>query len=201
MTPGRSVLRALKDHTRDLHRDAERHVRILDADATVDDYARYLVAMHGFHAPAEDIFARDPALAALGFTASERRKTPLLIADLAAITALRPDTLCASATRQCARLPTSTSWGERLGMAYVVEGSTLGGKFILAHLPPALAALRGTATAFLDGYGAATAARWRGFVAIVDHAVRDAASEDAIVRGARATFASLIAWLARRAAS
>ncbi|HET9623835.1 MAG TPA: biliverdin-producing heme oxygenase [Kofleriaceae bacterium] len=200
MTPGRLVLRALKEGTRALHHDAERYVRILDADATLADYARYLAAMRGFHAPLEDIFAHDPALAAAGFAASERRKTAFLTADLKTIASLlaNPAHLpCASATLCCPDLPASTSFARRLGIAYVIEGSTLGGKFILAHLPPAIAAVRGRATRFLEGYGAATAARWRSFCALVEHAVRDPVCEAEVIAAACDTFARLIAWLAR----
>jgi heme oxygenase len=83
----------------------------------------------------------------------------------------------------------------------VIEGSTLGGRFILSRLPPAIAAVRGTATAFLEGYGAATGAKWRGFTQLAEHAIAGpgappGAEADAIA-GARDTFTHLIDWLAR----
>jgi heme oxygenase len=148
MPPGRSLLRALKDGTAALHHRAEAYVRILDRDATVEDYARHLRAMHGFHAPIEAAPARCAALEAAGCAAALRRKTPLLAHDLPRVDP------CGSAPPCCSALPASDSVARRFGIAYVIEGSTLGGKYILAHLPPALAPLRGTATAFLEGYGA-----------------------------------------------
>jgi heme oxygenase len=82
----------------------------------------------------------------------------------------------------------------------VLEGSTLGGRYILAKLPPALAPLRGRATAFLEGYGAETGARWRAFGEIALRAIGSAAdvdaAEDEAVAGACETFARLIDWLA-----
>ncbi len=81
-----------------------------------------------------------------------------------------------------------------LGVAYVLEGSTLGGRFVLAKLPPALAALRGRATAFLDGYGDQTGARWQAFGQLVE--AHGAADPDACVAGARDCFAALVTWLA-----
>lgn len=191
MVPGRQPLRALKDHTQDLHLAAERYVHILSADATVDDYARYLTAMRGFHAPIEDLFARDAALEAAGFAAASRRKRPLLDRDLSVLSP------CAAATASCSALPTAQTLAGRLGIAYVVEGSTLGGKFILARLPPALAALRGTATAFLEGYGPETGERWRGFGAIVEREIDTTAAEAEAIAGARDTFSRLIDWLGR----
>lgn len=122
-------------------------MRILDHDATVDDYAHYLTAMLGFHAPVEELRAADPALEAAGFAARTRRKSHLLAHDL------RHVAPSGSATPRCSALPVSGSTPHRLGVADVIEGSTLGGKFILAHLAPRQASLRGTATAFLAWLG------------------------------------------------
>ena len=191
MVSGRPLLRALKDSTSGLHRRAEQHVRILDRDATVGDYARYLRAMHGFHAPIERALAGDPVLEAAGFAAAQRRKTPLLAHDLQQVDA------CGSAPPCCGALPASDSVAHRIGIAYVIEGSTLGGKYILAHLPPALAPLRGTATAFLEGYGPETGARWRRFGDLAGELVASPAHEADAVAAARDTFERLIAWLAR----
>lgn len=184
------ALRALKDGTRDLHARAELHVRILDEDAGIADYARYLIAMRDFHAAIETRFAADRALAAAGYDCESRRKSQLITQDLRK---LEMDAPCAHATPE---LPRHGSVARELGVAYVLEGATLGGKYILTHLPPQLAALRGQATAFLDGYGALTGARWREFCSIVERVVTDDLQADAIA-AARDTFACLIAWLAR----
>jgi heme oxygenase len=189
MVPGGQPLRALKERTQDLHQEAETYVRILDADAGLPDYARYLAAMHGFHAPLEAALAADPALAEAGFDAPARRKRQLLERDLASLGAALP--------APCAALPQVGSLARRLGVAYVLEGSTLGGKFILARLPAGLAPLRGIATSFLDGYGAATGARWREFGAIIERFVTSETVEAEAVAGARDTFGRLIDWLAR----
>jgi hypothetical protein len=77
------------------------------------------------------------------------------------------------------------------------RGLYLGGKFILAHLPPSLVGLRGTATAFLEGYGPETAARWRSSGRIVERVITSADAENQAVTAARDTFARLIRWLAR----
>jgi heme oxygenase len=84
-----------------------------------------------------------------------------------------------------------------LGVAYVIEGSTLGGKFILARLPPALAPLRGTATGFLEGYGAATGERWRSFGGVVERAITTPEEVADAVAGARDAFGRMIDWLAQ----
>lgn len=188
---GRVTLRRLKDETAELHEEAERYVRILDAGATVEDYARYLVAMLGYHRPIEASLARCAPLIAAGFDPAVRQRAELLLQDVRSL-GLDPD-----AVARCTRLPASTTLGRAIGIAYVLEGSTLGGRYILAKLPPAIAALRGTSTAFLDGYGSATGERWRGFGAIVERAVDNDVAAAEAVAGARDTFATMTSWLAQ----
>ena len=190
MSLGRPLLRRLKSETAALHELAEEHVRILDQDAAPEDYHRYLVAMHGYHAPLEERFAAHAGLAAAGFEAPLRKKRHLIERDLAGLGDLR------TAWPACPRLPDIGPLARAVGTAYVIEGSTLGGRFILAKLPPALAPLRGRATAFLEGYGAATGDRWRAFGELVGRAVGSPAEEDAAVDAACETFARLIDWLA-----
>jgi heme oxygenase len=67
--------------------------------------------------------------------------------------------------------PQPASRAEALGMLYVLEGSTLGGRFILRALTE-----RGIADsdlAFLDPYGDRTGARWRSFLAVLGREVGD----------------------------
>jgi heme oxygenase (biliverdin-IX-beta and delta-forming) len=180
------VLKRLKEATSALHVEAERYVRILDPDANRSDYVRYLRAMHSYHAPIERMFAASDALQAAGFAADVRcRKAAWMRADLANL-----GEACAA---DCTDVPRHQSLSSMIGIAYVLEGSTLGGRFILAKLPPAIAALRGTATRYLEGYGAETGARWRAFAELVERNRVDVASAEA---AACETFAKLIQWLA-----
>lgn len=183
---GRTSLVRLRAATSDLHVEAEHYVRILDADATVGDYRRYLRAFHGYHAPIEDALV---PLDAIGFESASRRRAHLAALDLAAL-----DAAPAAPCDRVARAPTIAGL---IGIAYVIEGSTLGGRFVLAKLPPPLAALRGRATRFLAGHGDATGARWRAFGKIVEDTLGTTAALDEAIAGARETFATLVAWLAR----
>lgn len=190
---GPQSLRRLKDETSDLHLRAEQYVRILDPDATVVDYARYLRAMWGYHTPLEETFVVTPALTAIGFVPELRRRAHLLAQDLIALDDPGP-------WSRCTVLPSAPSLPHLLGVAYVLEGSTLGGRYILAKLPPSLAPLRGRATAFLTGYGADTGPRWRAFVAIAERFLDTPGACDAAVVAARDTFSRLIDWLAQHEA-
>lgn len=180
-------MRTLKDATADLHVEAERYVRILDRDASRCDYARYLRAMHGYHAPLERMFLASDVLHEAGFDADVRcRKADWMRADLAAL-----DESCDA---ECTDVPRPSSLSSAIGVAYVIEGSTLGGRFILAKLPPAIAVLRGLATRYLEGYGSETGARWRAFADLAERSHVDVAVAEA---AACETFAKLIEWLAR----
>lgn len=192
MIAAREPLRRLKDGTAELHQQAELHVRILDADATLTDYRHYLAAMLGYHAPLEAVLQAHDGLGAAGFDAPRRRRAPMLAADLLA---LGDDP---RGVPQCTSLPPVTSLARALGVAYVLEGSTLGGRYILAKLPPPLHRLRGHATAFLVGHGPETGSRWRAFTTIVTRELTTRALEDEAVVGARETFVRLIDWLAPR---
>lgn len=192
--PAGSALQELRAETAELHALAERHVRILDADATDAMYARYLARMYGFHVPMEDAFARHDALVAAGFDAAGRRKRALLSRDLAFFGVV------ADRLPLCTALPPMETLPQAVGAAYVVEGSTLGGAFIVARMRARLGHLVGPATAFLDGYGVQTGPQWRGFVALAERALPDEASRAAAGAAACATFAALIAWLDEPAA-
>ncbi len=89
------------------------------------------------------------------------------------------------------RLPTAThapfpdpaTAAEALGMLYVIEGSTLGGRIILRQL--AARGIDDPRLAFLDPYGADTGRHWRDFLAILERETSDDAANAAeAVQGA-----------------
>lgn len=182
------ALHRLKDETADLHAAAERHVRILDRDATEATYARYLAKMFGFHAPLEMAFAQHAGLEAAGFAAMQRRKRAWIVADLEA---LGVD----AAPPVCPAVPELGDVTRASGVAYVIEGSMLGGKFILAKMGPSLSSVLGRASRFLEGYRADTGSRWKQFGSLVERVLFDDAAVDRAIAGARDTFARLIVWL------
>jgi heme oxygenase len=187
-----SVLRYLRGETEALHHEAERHVRILDDTATEASYARFLARMLGFHGPIEDRFTGDPALAALGFDARARRKQDLLRHDLAALGVTEGE--------RCTNLPDTGDVVLALGTAYVLEGSTLGGPFILNRMRSRLGHLTGTATRFLEGYGAATGPMWRAFGELAERGIATPEARERAAGAACETFRRLIEWLDEPAA-
>lgn len=107
-----------------------------------------------------------------------RRRTARLAADLAV--------LGIDAPTEGADPPKVSSVGEALGLLYVLEGSTLGGRVIRRSLTEQGSDMRGLS--FLDPYGERTGERWRAFLAVLDRALRTPEAVEAAVRGAVAGF-------------
>jgi heme oxygenase len=173
------AVRRLRGATLDLHAAAERHVRILDDDATVATYVRFLERMHGVHVATEAAFAAHAELAAAGFDAPARCKSPLIRADLAQLGTVPSESRCV--------VPDVRGLARGLGAAYVIEGSTLGGAFVRSRLR-----IPDVPTAFLAGYGDQTGPMWKRFVAMFEQARIDI---DHAIVAARAMFQALIDWL------
>lgn len=161
----------LREATREDHARLEARVDILRRIAEPAGRAELVARFWRLHAAAEAAIApwlED--LAELDFAA--RRRTAQLRRDLHHH-GLAPTEPAAGVT--------VASRSEALGLMYVLEGSTLGGKVIRREAEAAGRDLAGLS--FLDPYGAAAGARWRSFLDVLAQAEPEAA-----VAGARAGF-------------
>lgn len=175
--PLTGVAATLRDSTRAEHDRIEAALEWQHRAGDRGRYAAWLAALHAFYA------AWEPALAAAIADPpffDPRRKLPLLEADLAALGS-QP-----AATASPAPPYPFTTRAEALGALYVLEGSTLGGQLIAAHVRDRL----GFAPAFHGSYGKQTAAHWRSFRHYLDTAISPAALDQAIAAANR-TFAAL----------
>ena len=184
-----SVLDELRQTTRIDHEAVEQLVAIDRPDFGVHDYAAFLSGMLAAHEPFEHGWPALPQLRLWLPDLTSRAKAVLLRRDL----------------RQLGREPvpadphldTGDVYGasEALGALYVLEGSTLGARFVLARLVPLLGAdIRG-ATQYLEAYGETRAERWHTFTAALESAATDAGSRAALVTGAGRMFARVRALL------
>lgn len=172
-----SVLAALRQATQAQHHELEAKAGILQRLATPTGRRDLLQAFLALYQPAEA--ALRPRLAPipdLDFEA--RRKTPALRCDLQALGA--PTGLSAVHPP-----PRFASAAEALGFAYVLEGSTLGGRVIRKRLLAEGLSLDGAG--FFDVYGAQTGPRWKDFCAILERECAGLAHE--AVAGGLAGFA------------
>lgn len=140
------MLVRLEHETRSEHEAIEEVAVATGFLASEAAYARYLRAMHGFFAAIEPELERAmPELAGRG-------KLGWLAADLAA---LGEDP---SALAVCPGVRPFVDRAAAFGAGYVVEGSMLGGRYILDRLRRANVAPH--ARTFFAGYGPETGARW-----------------------------------------
>lgn len=176
MTANRSVISHLRDATAEAHKGLEDKIDAvarlsLDADRRVLVPRYYLM-----HAMAEA--AAEPLVLFLpGLDFTFRRRTPLLAQDLHALDLPLP------------ALPSPSldlaSPAEALGLLYVMEGSSLGGRMIRKAIAARGADLTGLS--FLDPYAEQTGERWRAFLSVLE---REGASDpDAATRGGVKGFA------------
>jgi len=185
-----AMLALLRSDTLAAHELTERiavGTRFLEDPAA---YHRYVRATYGFYAALEPSLAAAPGIEGALPDLDARRKLHLLDRDLRA---LGDDGAAIGSLPRCGALPELDAPERAFGCAYVVEGATLGGRYILDRVRRAGTAPEG-ARAFFGGYGAATGTMWRRFAGALE-AFATRHDPDAIVRGARETFAALGAWL------
>ena len=163
----RSALQCLRAATGDLHRRLEDRLqaveRLSDPDSRTELIGRYAA----LHLPADAALA-DELEPIAGLEFGSRCRTPML-RDL-------------SGPGPLPMFPRPFSRAEALGMLYVLEGSTLGGRMILREL--SRLGVSDRRLRFLDPYGGATGERWRSFLDVLDREVgSDPVRLDDVARG------------------
>jgi heme oxygenase len=177
-------LEAIREATGRQHAALEQAMPLSRDDATLIDYRDHLLLLKAWLVPIETWLAEfdDGAQSTRILTSIER--APLIEADLS-----EPSMTPAPAVKAIAWRPRRTSQAYRWGVAYVVEGSQLGGKVLHSRLGARLAPhpLR-----YLASSGLAVSARWRTFIAALQTALTDEAQIADACDGANDAFDALI---------
>lgn len=188
--PGQ-LLERLRVETRALHDQVEAVVPILRPDADEATYRGFLEKLLGFHRPVERDLLAVPGVEPLDLRA--RLRAPLLARDLVALGRSPADV---AGLPDCPRTPALDGLGAALGVAYVLEGSALGGQVVLQLARRRWPRVADGAAAYLRGSGRETRARWVAFGArLLALAGDDAARGDEALGAARETFSTLRDWL------
>lgn len=184
----------LKELTHDLHTRAERHAfqrALVSGRLGREGYSAYLSQMLHIHAALDEslALARAAYPETIGVLVRDYHfRTPQIEADLAHL---------AGGSSHCPPTPgarTFAAWIREsaddpcslIGVLYVLEGSTNGGRFIARAVRRALG-LAEAGTAFLDPHGEAQQERWARFKADLDSlALTDEQTEAAIAAACRA---------------
>jgi heme oxygenase len=182
----------LRLETRADHDAVEAVMALMDDGLTAAHYRCRLEQLLGFYRPLESRLGRVPESELCGLSLAERAKTPLLAADVA-------DVAPVPEVPDCADLPDVGTSARAFGCLYVLEGATLGGRFISQHVERALGFTADRGGRFFAGYGARTKEMWSAFCSSLA-AFAETAPEaaDDVVGTARLTFDALRRWVGPR---
>lgn len=158
-----SVIQQIKEITKESHLSLEQQPLLKSLTAADLDYVRYLKILtkfYSFFSPLEKVIGSFPKIHAFLPDFENRRKASTLLEDMRIISKkenIEP------LIEECNNLPLITNPAEAFGCLYVLEGSTLGGRFIYKHLEKTLHLSAGGGASFFYGYGADTADKWKKF--------------------------------------
>jgi heme oxygenase len=183
---------AVRSFTSKLHCEVERTLALPGSIQTMADYRRWLIRFFGIYQPLEHLLSRIAGWTATGIRIDQLGHTEALLKDLKAMVCDLDGIELASR----AALPMVETLGQAFGALYVLEGSKLGGRYILKDLSNRLGNEIEGMDAFFTGYGADTAVRWASFKGSLDRfsALRPVEFPE-VIAGARMTFAAIDAWM------
>lgn len=178
-------LNDLKTQTAHSHKKLEAlpiSLSIVSQDMKIEEYINYLSLMHDVHQDTENIIY--PMLSEIVKDLDQRKKRYLIEDDLLFLN-YKKNHLSKVFQDTDINIPFA------LGVLYVIEGSTLGGRFILKNVSkfPELSGNNGTS--YFNGYGDKTGSYWKAFLNILSGYERDFNCGDEIIKGAKYAFDSI----------
>jgi heme oxygenase (biliverdin-IX-beta and delta-forming) len=184
------LLSRLKNETAECHVRLENALDLMRLEWLREDYVALLEGFYGYVAPWEDAAAAFMPERLRDFFEG-RRKASLLASDLALLTG---DNNHANRVTKIEWLPAMDTIGRAFGAMYVMEGSTLGGRFIAPHVATLFGLQSGFGNAYFEGYGLRTGSMWNAFRETASANVPPEEQDEAVA-AAIATFDGLHGWL------
>ncbi len=180
------ILQQLREATAASHAALESTLPLSGGQLTRERYIQVLQDFYGFFAAWEQE-ARLAAPAEWRPLLAERARTHLLERDLATLHAPLPLELAGD-------LPSLHSTASLLGSMYVLEGSRLGGQYLVRDLETRLGLTPQQGLSFFYGFGLETGSRWKAFCWLLESNVTSAMSAE-VIPAARQTFAAFQRWI------
>jgi len=184
-------LNNLRKYTAESHKQLENNklsTEILSPNVTVANYQAYIARMYGVMAGCENnVF---PILLEVFPDLKQREKSDLIVKDLESTGLLRTE---------IERLPVCdfsfSTIGQALGIMYVLEGSTLGGRVLYKHIHKTLGLDESTGASFFWGYGSETGSMWKNFIhTFSEYAIAENCEQE-VISSASQTFKVINDWL------
>lgn len=184
-TTNAPFLENLRQATAQSHKDLEDlplSASIMNPDVSNSEYAAYLGLMHDVTADTEEnIF---PLLEDIIPDLKQRAKAHCIDTDLRVLHIDNTATHSRPITRNLKEI----SAGFALGIMYVVEGSSLGGRVILKNITAALGYDAENGASYFAGYGGQTGSYWKNFLSALSQYETDNQCASEIIKGANFTF-------------
>lgn len=190
------LLESLRENTRACHESIEKNrllISLLEPDLSRENYVKVLQAFYGFYKPLEEMLLQNCNSTELKSAIESRLKTRLILKDLNILG--QGEVSCLPL---CSQLPCADRISACLGILYVCEGSTLGGRVIAKSLHAATGITAESGGAFFNGYGADTSSMWKDTCRILNGVSQDNQIQiTESVMSAVETFDTLNNWLAK----
>lgn len=164
---------------------------ILNPSVSLSDYQAYLSALYAVTIACEDqVF---PAISTIVPDLQERYKSGKIIEDLS---------FTGMSDVQIDALPVCqfefSSPAEALGIIYVIEGSTLGGRILYKHIHETLGFDPERGAAYFWGYGTQTGILWKSFISAFSQFAVENDNGSQIIDSAVKTFIIIDNWLSKQ---
>lgn len=175
----------IKSHTADSHKKLESlsvSASILSPDMKIEDYIHYLSLMHDVHKNTEEVVY--PLLSQIIPDLDQRKKKHLIEEDLLFLNHNKT-------TSSTVFDKTEMSVPFALGVFYVIEGSSLGGRFILKNIVNNKQLSNDQGVSYFKGYGDKTGSFWKNFLNILAEYEQNNNGADSIIEGAVYAFDSI----------
>lgn len=179
----------LKEQTKDHHQKLESLIisRVKSLDSKLA-YANFLKLFYGFIAPLEEKIASIKEVTD-NDKINNREKAWMILQD---INYLNPHDNNFQTTDN---LPQINTFDEAIGALYVLEGSTLGGKYIRKMIASRLQMPENEGFLYFSSYADNTDNMWKAFKNVVDALPHSAEIEDNVLKSANETFIKFKRWI------
>jgi heme oxygenase len=183
----------IKEQTAASHRQLESHPLFHNLNGRFDEQ-NYLLLLHklySYYSALEKLyvpFFQDQPLLEI----EKRQRADVLRKDIEN----RIGKTSAKPEEQEVSLPVIDTLWKATGALYVVEGSTLGGKFICQSLAQ-VGVHASNGAAYFSGYGEDTGKMWKSFVQFMNEVAATEAEEQEVITTAEQVFTTLYNWLSK----
>lgn len=188
-----TFVQRLRKNTAELHEALESlpiSKKIISPQVTVDEYTTYLSGMQAVVADIEiNVF---PMLTEVIPDLNDRKKLTMINSDLGYLNKSIPTNQYPITANGF-----NSNVAFALGVMYVLEGSTLGGRVIYKNISDSLKLDETNGASYSGGYGSTTGSTWKAFLGYFTAYAESCNCEDEIIAGANHAFGAIKEYLSK----